>query len=1213
MPPGSARLPAANDPIRVRARDLLAQAQVEDPNFAPRGELTFTVERELGRGGGGVVHLVTDQRLGRPAALKLLHEPDLARVRRFRREVELTAHLDHPGVPPVYAAGSTTAGQPFLVMRYVRGESLARALRGFHEHDGGGSRSEQKRLLHALVKVAETVAYAHSRGVVHRDLKPGNVMIGDFGEVLVVDWGLARDRRESAQEDAALREALWGKQDARLTQEGTTLGTLGYMAPEQARGEDVGPAADVFALGAMLTEILTGSPPLTGESPDVLIVRTSLGQVEGPREHRSDVARELDSIARRALASDPARRYADAQAFAKDLRAFLDGQRVLAHRYSLVARGRLWARQRPVLAAAVVTVAAVLTGAIPAVYLAAEEAGAAARSGLVAAARGEYETQREVSQAGAVADPVEPALAALSAAQRWYGLDPNDPQAAEARVRAALHLGQVATRTAQWTLAVTAVRSAEGLGWDDEVQATAQAVEAAEENEVRARAENVTRLLAEAEAGVLESRPEGLRTAVYQLARHADPTIVGTLVGRLDEVSMQLDTVLQAAWREAVTPTAEEIELGARPIEGLEDALERLSRRVPGDRRRLVQEEAVTEAAKRILRRARGTGGLVFDPSEARAVVLPLIGARQLEVVGAGALRVAELCVVALGRLQPSAATQDALLRYLRAEADQVRAYPAAQALVRVADEHGLRGLREAIQRFGLNRPFERLVSPLIAQRDESAPRLEGIVELDDVFAHGQVMMDRGDWEGAVRDFTLVLRGDPKNSGAYGNRGLALFELGRVEESLADLARALELSPDDLALFINRAQIYEKVGRVEEAEADLRRALRFDARNGSALNCLGGLLRRTGRMEEALEALDAAVEVDPDMSMGWVNRAEILAQLGRFKEAFADMERAMRLHPGSAKLHATLASIHFNKGDLGAARLEVDRALELDPEQQEALGLQGLVLLSEGRFGDAYRSLSRAIEASDRMGKVAHLANRANCAMQMGRSSLALEDLRSALEIDDSNVQLWWMRALVALSAPLHDEALESAERCIEIAPQVAQGYYVRGNVRLIRDDLQGAREDLAQACQLDPSDGASRMLLGFAVLLSGDEPGAEKLFAAAEASQHYAAIWLTALGGSSRQLEQVAQRRDIAGYLARHYLGRLSAEELLALAEQLPRDRREWALCEVQTHLGLAALGRNQQQAAAERFRIALETDETTSNAYLVSRWLLGKLEGGR
>jgi eukaryotic-like serine/threonine-protein kinase len=258
----------------------------------------YELAERIGQGGMGSVYRVRDTTLGRDVALKVLDTEGGAG--RVRREAHVLAQLEHPGIVPVHDAGVLPDGRVFYVMKLVRGERLDAATQG-------ATVEERLRLFR---QVADAVGFAHSRGVVHRDIKPSNVMLGAFGEVLVLDWGIARVEG-SGETTAGTPAPRPG------TAAGTVLGTPGYMAPEQARGSDVDARADVYGLGALLHYLLSGSPPP--------------GRVDLP-----GVPRPLHSIVERCLAAEPGARYASVPLLVADLDAFAERRRVAAHRESLL-------------------------------------------------------------------------------------------------------------------------------------------------------------------------------------------------------------------------------------------------------------------------------------------------------------------------------------------------------------------------------------------------------------------------------------------------------------------------------------------------------------------------------------------------------------------------------------------------------------------------------------------------------------------------------------------------------------------------------------------------------------------------------------------------------------------------------------------------------------------------------------------------------------
>jgi serine/threonine protein kinase len=349
---------------------------------------------ELGRGGLGRVALVHDRRLGREIAIKQLVHRSSSSRKRFLREAQLTAQLEHPAIVPVYDVGVDAEGEPYYVMRRVSGETLAQRVGTV------STAADRLALVPVVLAAAEAVAFAHERGIVHRDLKPANILCGARGETTVIDWGLARrvgatfDSADlppvrvvadgkaasvapgetlSEAPDGASREAWSAAQVSPLhalrfddlnpsdeanavTQTGEVIGTPAYMPPEQAAGEPVDARADVYSLGATLYFVLSGVPPYVGGSGQVL----RRVATEPPPELEScapGVPSELVAIVRRAMAREPAGRYASAAELVTDLRRFLSGRLVAAHRYRPWSLAWWWLRRHRAIAAVMVVAA----------------------------------------------------------------------------------------------------------------------------------------------------------------------------------------------------------------------------------------------------------------------------------------------------------------------------------------------------------------------------------------------------------------------------------------------------------------------------------------------------------------------------------------------------------------------------------------------------------------------------------------------------------------------------------------------------------------------------------------------------------------------------------------------------------------------------------------------------------------------------------------
>ena len=326
-----------------------------------QGELSFVILGQVGRGGLGEVFIARDLALNREVALKVIQRQfsDDPKLReRFELEAQITSGLEHPGIVPVYSKGYYPDGRPYYTMKLIEGGTLEKAIQKFHESPPEESSPlELRKLIRHLINVCEAIGYAHSEGVIHRDLKPLNVVLGKFGETILLDWGVARKTSQNHASNPALEPASLPIEPATRpstlpepegTRAGSTLGTPRFMSPEQAAGDwaRVDSRSDIYSLGAMLYCLLSGQPPLAQvKDAEELKQRVIAGEIPSVKELKPGVSLVLDAICQRAMRRLPEDRYPTAQHLADDLERWLADEPVTGVAEPLHVKVERWERK----------------------------------------------------------------------------------------------------------------------------------------------------------------------------------------------------------------------------------------------------------------------------------------------------------------------------------------------------------------------------------------------------------------------------------------------------------------------------------------------------------------------------------------------------------------------------------------------------------------------------------------------------------------------------------------------------------------------------------------------------------------------------------------------------------------------------------------------------------------------------------------------------
>jgi tetratricopeptide (TPR) repeat protein len=945
-------LPAASlESTATEAEGVPVATLILPPGRAGRCEL----RGEVGRGGMGDVLAGLDPVLNRPLAVKVLRPDrhgDPECERRFVEEAQICGQLQHPGVPPVYDIGRLDDDRPYFTMKLVRGRTLADLLAGRETPS-----DDLPRFTAVFEQVCQTLGYAHSRGVVHRDLKPANVMVGEFGEVQVMDWGLAKvlaSRAPQPQtgppaEDSPGVVCTVRSESADRSQVGTVLGTPAYMAPEQARAEAerVDVRADVFGLGAVLCEVLTGAPPYrAGDRVAVLTQAASADLADAFARLDGCGEADLVKLARACLDPDPARRPADAGAVAAA---------VTAHRRSVEERLRaaelarvedqakaLRERQRRRWALALAALLLLTLAAATGGGWWAQRQRAESERLRDDADRKERERRQAVEEDLGKVAQLEgqarwaEARAVLGAAETRLGeADARDLRQRLEQARKELDLADRldAVRLQKATIVENKIDYA---GADRAYAAAFREVGLGDEGSpeevaARIRASGVcSALVAVMDDWAAATGDESRRGWLLEVTRRADPDPGGWRDRFRDP----------AAWRsrEALAKLADEAraQLAAGPADQLSPQL-------------------LDALAKRL----RVMGG---NP-------VPMLLAAQARHPGDFWLN------FALGNALAPSRPGEAIGYYRaalagRPDASAVHNNLGAALYKESRIDEALEAFREAVacNPEGAKAHYNFGIALQAKGRlDDADDAYRRAAELDPKFAAahnavGASLYRKSRLDEAIEEFVRAVKLDSKLARAHSNLGNALRDKGRLDDAIAAYRRAVELEPQLAVAHHNLGAALLAKDRPDEAIEEFRAAVAFDKKLASAHSSLGVVLQAKGRLDEALNECRRAVELDPKDAKAHQNLGNALLAKGRWDESIDESRRAVEFDSKLALAHSNLGVALLAKGRLDEALDESGLAVEIAPTVAMFRYNLGNSLLAKGRLEDAVVEYGKAID-----------------------------------------------------------------------------------------------------------------------------------------------------------------------------------------------------------------------------------------------------------
>jgi eukaryotic-like serine/threonine-protein kinase len=1022
----------------------------------------YQIFGEIARGGMGAILRGRDRDLGRDLAVKVLLEdhrdrPEL--VRRFLEEARISGQLQHPGVVPIHELGTLGDSRPYFTMKLVEGRDLASLL-----GERRSATEDWPRLLGIFEQICQTMAYAHSRGVIHCDLKPSNVMVGSFGEVQVMDWGLARVlKRDTGGDDVETRaggagpvESIRGdaRQDEQGLGAGSVLGTPAYMAPEQARGENsrLDERTDVFGLGAVLCEVLTGEPPFVGRDRAELQRLAVDADLAGAwaRLDQSGAEPELIALARRCLAPLPRDRPGDAGAVASAITGHHRGvqeklrQAELARVEAQAKAADEKMRLRLAVGLAVAIVVLVLTVGFGGARLAWDRQRRSARLELAVRDVELLKLQAELARD----DPAKWA-AAREAAQRALELR-DDARDDATRSRVAELAAEIRKKADENESDIRLLERLAGIRefsdrtdfWQT-VGDYAAAFRSVSLDLKRQRPEEVGRSIAR--------RPD--RVALAMATAIDDWAVL-----RYEHGGRELAARLMAAARVA-DPDPWRGRLRSALLEPRETRLTALR-----DFARSAPLPELPPATLALLGRALKD---VDDPATAESVLRPAQRRHPDDL---------RLTILLAETLMMRSRQQEATRYYMMARVIRPEAaHPLSHALIELGETD------EAIAAF----------CELARARPWSVVCLSCLGA--SLRARGLPGQANALFEAAVAIYREAVRRRPEDPQSHVTLGIALCEQGHIGEAIAEYRRALQLGQAETGahLYLRALQLGHATGthfylaatlgrdgRVDDAIAEYREAIRLQPDSVRAWSNLGVLLCEVKHdAGAAAEAFRQAIQLDPENAPAHYNLANALEAKGQDDEAIAEYREAIRLDPGDAQARSNLGVALARRGELDGAIAEYREAIRLNPRYALARVNLGLALASRGELDEAIGECREAVRL--RPNNAGIRFNYGATLSKHGKIEEAIVAYREAIRLDPDHSKAHANLGVALARQGKPEEAIAECRAAIRLDPKHAEAHYNLGVALARQGKPEEAIAEYRAAIRLDPKHAEAHCNLG--------------------------------------------------------------------------------------------------------------------------------------
>jgi tetratricopeptide (TPR) repeat protein/serine/threonine protein kinase len=1026
----------------------------------------------------GVVQLVKDHLLGREVALKKIKSnqnwKDLSKKQkmmlwRLSKEAEITAILEHPNIVPLYemqqapSAGSGTDGEICFTMRKVEGRTLRDIFRS--KNNGQEENYDENKLLGIYLKICDAVSYAHSKGVIHRDLKPDNVMVGQFGEVYVMDWGIAKRQTpekmdiplkhsQESNEETLERRDPFKKTTPKATrpQTGTLfeeeeedllaeeiktiggMGTQGYMSPEQAENAALVTAkSDIYALGNILRECYTLLSPLEEFKKQL---KNPLPKSENSKKVPKDsddsrkVPKEILAIVKKATQKDKEQRYASIEELKKDLESYQKHQLVSVQKYSLLEILIKYLQRNRQTAIWMTSLLLLLLGfgVFQRWKSAKEEAmKEKEKEEKFLQNRKDAEDKRlKVQHEKQVGLQIGYYLYALNHLNSALLLKPEEFETEQAKWTIAQELLVLCYETKDYQLASYVAREMKDLR---SVASTAK--------------ENLLKQIEEEQTKTLKKHLQ--RLDFWENHYKAKKQAKGDPEDLIFEVSQM-----------------KEKEIFERLLEILKEGIQYFSQNNEKQIKDTRLEEyylVFTQALGRIENPEAGK----FLLDGLQKMERKFLNYPAEKEIPEDELQYIEILAFALGNSNnPDTGSPFQKIRY---------------------------SLQNRCRRFFENTqvPAKKLAEGALSSYHQA---LSLNPQEAEVYSNqGLIKYDQKDFEGAILDFTEAIRLNPQLVLAYNNRGLAKFALGDATGALLDFTEALHLDPSYSEAYRNRGTIKYKQKDFREAIIDFTEALRLNPQDAVAYSNRGVAKSALGDPLQAIADFDSAIHLNPQFALAYAYRGEQKKVQKDLEGALADFNTAIRLNPQEALAYTNRGEQKKAQADLAGAISDFNTAIRLNPQDSTAYYNRGLIKYEQQDLTGSLADFNESIRLNPQFA----LAYNKRGIVKKDQKDLAgaLADFNTALRLNPQEALVYNNRGLLKYAQGNIEEAINDFTEAIRLDPELSEVYTNRGVAKYAQRKLEEAINDFNATLRLNPEESGAYMNRGAIKSELGDKAGA--------------------------------------------------------------------------------------------------------------------------